>query len=42
MTANIGMVALDLALHPFSIGEDVIDISKVVTDFNYPECSSWY
>ena len=42
MTANIGMVVLDLALHPLSIGKDIIDISKVVTDFDYSECSTWY
>ena len=42
MTANIGMVVIDLALDPFRVKNDIIDISKVVTDFEYPECSTWY
>jgi hypothetical protein len=40
-TANGLKIVLDIATGA-SPTKDIIDISKLVTDLDYPECSSWY
>ena len=40
-TANGMKIVLDIATGA-SPTKDIIDISKLVTDLDYPECSSWY
>ena len=38
-TANIGKLVIDIAIG--SASGTIIDISKIFSDYDYPECPSW-